>query len=81
MPPVDGVFFYDAGMAWTAGQSVSLTRPANYDPTTMRYPLRSFGYGIRVNLFNIAHPEVRLRGAARLVQQQGLLGWSIGQSF
>src|SRR5688500_18604415 len=54
LPPVEGLVFFDAGLAWNAGQSVSLTRPDNYDFTLQRYPLRSFGAGIRVNLFNIA---------------------------
>jgi Tol biopolymer transport system component len=54
LPGIDGLFFYDAGMAWSGGQSITLTRPANYDPDTQRYFLRSFGYGIRVNVFNFA---------------------------
>src|ERR1019366_4568872 len=54
LPPVDGLFFYDAGLAWTAGQTVSLTKPANYDLNLQRYPLRSYGFGLRVNLFNLA---------------------------
>jgi Tol biopolymer transport system component len=54
LPPIDGLFFYDAGMAWSGGQKVSLTQPDNYDFTKQRFPLRSFGYGVRMNLFNIA---------------------------
>lgn len=54
LPPVEGLVFFDAGLAWNAGQSVSLTRPANYDFNLQRYPLRSYGVGLRVNLFNIA---------------------------
>jgi hypothetical protein len=54
LPPVDGQIFYDAGLAWSAGQSVSLTKPANYDYTIQRYVLRSYGFGFRVNLFNLA---------------------------
>ena len=73
MPPIDGEFFYDAGMAWTGGQSVSLTRPANYDPTTQRYPLRSFGYGVRINVFNIAILRIRLRHSARRGHDRRLL--------
>ncbi|HEX7546066.1 MAG TPA: hypothetical protein VF368_05030 [Gemmatimonadaceae bacterium] len=81
MPPVDGVFFYDAGMAWAGGQSVSLTKPANYDPTTMRYPLRSFGYGIRVNVFNIAILKFDYAIPRDSFNNQGYWNWSIGQSF
>jgi hypothetical protein len=54
LPPVEGLFFYDAGIAWSTGQTVSLKKPANYDFTLQRYPLRSYGVGLRVNLFNLA---------------------------
>ena len=54
LPPIEGLFFFDAGLAWSQGQTVSLTQPDNYDFTLQRYPLRSFGAGIRVNLFNLA---------------------------
>jgi outer membrane protein assembly factor BamA len=54
LPPVDAVVFYDAGLAWSKGQTVSLSKPADYNFETMRYPLTSYGFGVRVNLFNIA---------------------------
>ena len=54
LPPVDGLVFYDAGMAWTGGQSVTLKRPESYDLNTQRFPLRSYGFGIRFNLFGFA---------------------------
>jgi len=61
LPPIDGLVFYDAGVAWTgqapAGQPrqrLSATRPADYDLTTQRFPLRSYGYGVRFNLFGFA---------------------------
>ncbi|MEJ7761151.1 MAG: BamA/TamA family outer membrane protein [Gemmatimonadaceae bacterium] len=54
LPPVEGLLFFDAGVAWSAGQTVSLTEPDNYDFTMQRYPLRSYGLGLRVNLFNFA---------------------------
>ncbi len=54
LPPVEGLFFYDAGLAWSKGQTVSLSKPSNYDFTLQRYPLRSYGVGLRVNLFNLA---------------------------
>ena len=54
LPPIEGLVFYDAGLAWSAGQTVSLSKPQNYDFTLQRYPLRSYGAGIRVNLFNLA---------------------------
>jgi len=54
LPPIEGSLFYDAGLAWNAGQTVSLTKPANYDLNLMRYPFRSYGVGLKVNLFGIA---------------------------
>jgi outer membrane protein assembly factor BamA len=54
LPPVDGLFFFDAGIAWSKGQSPSLTRPENYDQDIQRYVLRSYGAGIRLNLFGLA---------------------------
>jgi outer membrane protein assembly factor BamA len=54
LPPVDGAMFFDAGLAWSAGQKVSLTKPDNYDYTLQRYVMRSWGFGLRVNLFNLA---------------------------
>jgi hypothetical protein len=56
IPPVDGALFYDAGLAWSAGQTPHISRPANYDPKKDidRYFLRSYGATIRVNLFNLA---------------------------
>jgi Tol biopolymer transport system component len=54
LPPIEGLVFYDAGLAWNAGQKVSLTKPENYDFSLQRYPFRSYGAGIRVNLFNLA---------------------------
>ena len=54
LPPVEGALFYDAGLAWSKGQSVSLSKPANYDFNLQRYPLRSYGIELRMNLFNIA---------------------------
>ena len=56
IPPVDGALFYDAGLAWSAGQTPHLSKPANYDGTKDidRYFLRSYGATIRVNVFNLA---------------------------
>jgi hypothetical protein len=55
LPPVDGLIFYDAGLAWSQGQKAHLGRaPDGNDPTLNRYPLTSYGAGLRVNLFNLA---------------------------
>ena len=55
LPPVDGLLFYDAGLAWSKGIKPHLgNAPAGFDPNTDRYPLTSWGAGLRVNLFNLA---------------------------
>ena len=54
LPPLDGLLFYDAGVAWSQGQSVSVTQPAGYDISKQRELLQSYGFGFRLNLFNIA---------------------------
>ncbi len=56
LPPVDGHLFYDAGLAWNRGQSISFNKPSNFDSSkdTQRYAFTSAGVGFRVNLFGIA---------------------------
>jgi Tol biopolymer transport system component len=81
LPPIDGHIFYDAGMAWTAGQSISLTRPDNYDLTKQRYPLRSYGYGVRMNLFNIAILRWDYSVPRDSFNKKGYWWFSLGPSF
>ncbi len=81
LPPLDGLFFYDAGVAWSAGQTVSVNAPKNYDFTKQRELLRSYGFGFRLNLFNIA--IVRWDWAVP-VSRPGAKGfgtWFFGQSY
>ena len=54
LPPVDGVAFYDVGVAWSNRQTLYAARPLDFNVATQRYPLRSYGAGIRLNLFNYA---------------------------
>ncbi|HET7614273.1 MAG TPA: BamA/TamA family outer membrane protein, partial [Gemmatimonadaceae bacterium] len=55
LPPVDGLIFYDAGLAWSKGQTPHLgNAPVGNNPNIDRYPLASWGAGLRVNLFNLA---------------------------
>ncbi|MBI1808545.1 MAG: PD40 domain-containing protein [Gemmatimonadetes bacterium] len=81
LPPIDGLFFYDAGMAWSGGQSVTMSRPANYDYTTQRYPLRSYGYGFRVNLFNFAILRMDYSVPLDSFSKKGYWWWTLGPSF
>lgn len=82
LPPLDGLFFYDVGAAWSKDQSLYLSRPANYDVSKQRYPLRSYGFGLRLNLFNYA--IVRWDYAIPLDQpgsKRGFWTWSLWPSF
>jgi outer membrane protein assembly factor BamA len=81
LPPIEGLFFYDAGMAWSQGQSVTLTKPANYDPNTQRYPLRSFGYGVRMNLFGLAILRWDYAIPRDSFDNKGYWWFSLGPSF
>ncbi len=81
LPPLDGLLFYDAGVAWSAGQTVSVDRPANYDFSKQRALLQSYGFGLRLNLFNIA--IVRWDYAVPISRpgQKGFGTWFFGASF
>jgi hypothetical protein len=81
LPPLDGMFFYDAGLAWSHGQSVYASRPPGYDVSRQRYPLRSYGAGLRLNLFNYA--IVRWDYAVPVDQsgRKGFWTWSLWPSF
>jgi len=81
LPPVDGLVFYDAGIAWSKGQDISFRRPDNYSQDSQRYALRSYGAGIRLNLFGFA--MVRWDYAIPLdrPERKGYWMWTLGQSF
>jgi hypothetical protein len=81
LPPVDGLFFYDAGVAWNGGQSVYWSAPDNYDVSRQRRVIRSYGFGIRLNLFGFA--LVRWDYAKPLDRpgQKAYWQWTLGPSF
>ncbi|HEX6534218.1 MAG TPA: hypothetical protein VF041_06450 [Gemmatimonadaceae bacterium] len=54
VPPIEGAFFYDVGTAWFTGQKLELHRMRPDDPSNVRGLLTSYGFGVRVNLFNYA---------------------------
>jgi len=82
LPPLEGLFFFDAGMAWSKGQTVYGQRPEGYNANTQRFPLRSYGFGLRLNLFNYA--VLRWDYAVPLDRQgarKGFWTWSLWPSF
>jgi dipeptidyl aminopeptidase/acylaminoacyl peptidase len=81
LPPVDGLFFFDAGVAWSRGQQVSLSRPENYDQNLQRYLLRSYGAGLRMNLFGYALMRADYAIPMDRGRRQGYWVITLGQSF
>lgn len=53
LPPVEGLVFYDAGIAWNAGQSISWSPKPGTTTDEARSVLQSAGYGFRMNLFGL----------------------------
>jgi outer membrane protein assembly factor BamA len=49
LPPIEGALFYDAGVAWSSGDTVRFNRRAG-DAGTVRSVVRSYGGSIRANL-------------------------------
>ncbi len=89
LPPIDGGLFFDVGGAWQSGQDFNLRAPVRdgsgnivpYDIDQTRYLLRSWGFSVRVNLFNFA--LLRWDYATPLDRpiRRGFWTWSIGPSF
>jgi hypothetical protein len=81
LPPVDGALFFDAGLAWNGNQTPSLRRPASYDSDRQRYLLRSYGYSVRLNLFNFALLRWDYAIPLDRPQRRGFWQWSLGTSY
>jgi hypothetical protein len=60
---------------------VSMRRPANYDQNTMRYPLRSYGFGIRFNLFGFVVLRWDYAKPLDAANKKAFGTWSFGPSF
>jgi len=86
LPPLDGLIFGDAGVAWSRDQQFSFSRPADYDLNRQRYVLRSYGAGLRLNLFGYAlvrwdYAIPLDRRTADGKRAKGFWTWSLGPSF
>ncbi|MFL5579157.1 MAG: hypothetical protein ACJ8AO_02205 [Gemmatimonadaceae bacterium] len=81
LPPLDGLVFYDAGGAWSKNQAFYLDRPENYDVTTQRYLLRSYGFGLRLNLFGFAILRWDYAKPLNNDGRKAFWTWSLGPSF
>jgi outer membrane protein assembly factor BamA len=82
LPPVDGLVFFDAGMAWNSGdQTAFLDRVPEEQQSFTRFPLRSYGYGLRLNLYNLALLRWDYSIPLDLGRRKGFWTFSIGPSF
>jgi Tol biopolymer transport system component len=54
LPPVEGAVFFDAGIAWQAGNTLTWSRKTFESPSQVRQPLKSWGFSIRANLLGFA---------------------------
>ncbi|MDB4908130.1 MAG: surface antigen [Gemmatimonadetes bacterium] len=81
LPPLDGLFFYDIGAAWSRDQALYGGRPMNYDVTRQRYPLRSYGAGLRLNLFGYAILRWDYAVPVDAPGRKGFWSWSLWPGF
>jgi hypothetical protein len=81
LPPLDGLVFFDAGAAWSKDQSLSLRAPSDYDYRESRYLLRSYGAGLRLNLFGFALVRWDYSIPLDRPSRKGFWTWSLGPSF
>ena len=74
-PPIEGAFFYDAGVAWNANSVVQWNRASNADIVRFREPLRTLGFSIRGNILGF----LILRGDYSVPQHRNGVGgfWTI----
>lgn len=81
LPPLDGLVFYDVGVAWSRGQTVYGVKPGGYSSARHRFPLQSYGFGIRLNLFNYATLRWDYAVPLNAPDRRGFWTWSLWPSF
>jgi outer membrane protein assembly factor BamA len=80
-PAIEAALFYDAGVAWEAGETVKLRREAGDNFATVRVPLTSVGLSLRANVFNFL---ILRADYAFPLQRPGVKGYwtiSLGPTF
>jgi hypothetical protein len=81
LPPLDGLVFYDAGVAWSRDQTLYAKRPQNFNVAAQRYPLKSYGVGLRLNLFNYAILRWDYAKPLDHPNRHGFWTWSLWPSY
>jgi WD40 repeat protein len=80
-PAIEAALFYDAGVAWEAGEKVKLRRETGDDFSAVRVPLTSVGLSLRANIFNFL---ILRADYAFPLQRPGVKGYwtiSLGPTF
>ncbi len=81
-PPIEGALFFDAGIAWNAGNRLVLSRKARQSPDRVRQPLTSWGFSARANVLGFV--IMRVDYTKPLVRGEGVGGYwtvSLGPTF
>jgi Tol biopolymer transport system component len=81
LPPIEGLVFYDAGVAWFGGQDVRFARRPVDNPSTDRALLTSHGFGVRVNLYNFAVLRWDYAIPHAAAERRGFWRFSFGPNF
>jgi hypothetical protein len=86
LPPIEGLVFYDVGATWFGGQRLHFSRPpdtweSSVDAATDRYLMTSYGFGVRVNLFNWALLRWDYARPLDSRNRDGYWRFSLGPSF
>ena len=81
LPPLDGLLFYDAGVAWNGGMKVRFDRQDELNDPNVRVPVTSYGVGLRLNFFNFAIVRWDYAIPLSRPERKGFWSWSLGPSF
>jgi Tol biopolymer transport system component len=68
-PPIEGAFFYDAGIVWENGNKLKWSHDPGDDPVNVRTPLQTVGASLRINFFGIVLGRLDY---ARPINRQGV---------
>jgi Tol biopolymer transport system component len=81
IPPLEGAFFYDIGLAWDDNSTIRWNRRSGDDPVRVRTPLRTFGVSVRANLFGFAVARLDYSIPQQRPGVGGLWTFSLGPTF
>ncbi|HVX89711.1 MAG TPA: BamA/TamA family outer membrane protein [Gemmatimonadales bacterium] len=74
-PPIEGAFFWDAGVTWNPNEVVTMSRDPGQDILRFRKPMQTIGFSIRGNLLGF----LVLRGDYSIPQKRNGIGgyWTL----